>query len=158
MFYVLSLAICTSICTSFAQVYRAIRVILESSLESEILRTLRTPSLSDNETLKTLRTHSLMTLRLLRLCGLRVFGGMGLWHTSDLESFEVCDSYILQTSSLSDLETLIYFRLRVFQGPRLSVLSRLRVSGGCRLFVLLRLPNLSDFETLRTFRLRNYES
>ena len=38
-----------------AQVYRVIRVILESSLESEILRTLRTPSLSDNETLKTLR-------------------------------------------------------------------------------------------------------
>ena len=49
------------------QVYRVIRVILESSLECEILRTLRTPSLSDNETL--------------RLCGLRVFGRLGLWHT-----------------------------------------------------------------------------
>ena len=58
-----------------AQVYRVIRVILESSLESEILRTLRTPNLSDNETLKTLR--------------LRVFGSLGLWHTSDSESLRV---------------------------------------------------------------------
>ena len=60
---------------NFAQVYRVIRVNLESSLESEILRTLRTPSLSDNETLKTIR--------------LRVFGSLGLWHTSDSESLRV---------------------------------------------------------------------
>ena len=95
------------------------RVILESSLESEILKTLRTPSLSDNETLKTLKTQRLMTLRLLRLCGLRVFESLGLWHTSGLESFEVGDSEVLQTPSLSDLGTLTYFRLRVFRGPRL---------------------------------------
>ena len=60
---------------TIAQVYRIIRVILESSLESEILRTLRIPSLSDNETLKTLR--------------LRVFGCLGLWHTSDSEYLRV---------------------------------------------------------------------
>ena len=60
---------------NLSQVYRVIRVILESSLESEILRTLRTPSLSDNETLKALR--------------LRVFGSLGLWHTSDSQSLRV---------------------------------------------------------------------
>ena len=59
------------------------------------------------------------------------------------ESSRCTDSYILQTPSLSGSATLGTFRLRVFEG--------------CRLFVL------SDFEslgvqTLRTFRLRIFES
>ena len=50
---------------NLSQVFRVIRVMLESSLQSETLRTLSTPSLSDYETLGTLRTQSLMTLEIL---------------------------------------------------------------------------------------------
>ena len=131
--------------------YRVIRVILESSLESEIPRTLRTPSLSDNETLKTLRTQSLMTLRLLRLCGLGVFGSMGLWHTSDLESIEVWDSEVIQTSSLSNLETLSEsFGLRnfsYFQTPSLLGSETLPYFK-FRVFPIPRLDGTLDFESL----------
>ena len=102
--------------------YRVIRVILESSLESEILRTLRTPSLSDNETLKTLRTQILMSLKLFVL--------------SDYESLGVADSSYFKTPTLSDFETLRTFRLRIFGEYRLSVLLRLGVFWKLKLFVL----------------------
>ena len=85
--------------------YRVIRVILESSLESEILRTLRTPSLSDNENLKTLRTQRLMTRKLFVL--------------SDFESLGVADSSYFKTPSLSDFESLNLWGLQTLRTLRI---------------------------------------
>ena len=79
--------------------YRIIRVILESSLESEILRTLRTPSLSDNDS-KDFKTSSLRESGTLAYFRLRVFESLRLVVLSDFESLRVKDSPYFKTSSL----------------------------------------------------------
>ena len=77
-----------------------VRWYLPQMVLTEILRTLRTPSLSDNETLKTLRTQSLLNFETLRTLSHRVFRTLKLFVLSDFEFLGVADSPYIQTPSL----------------------------------------------------------
>lgn len=109
-----------------AQMLRVLRVILESSLGSETLRTLRAPSLSDPKPLRTLRTPSLDELETLRYFRDESFGASNSENFADSESLSGSDSedfpdseprlaVLFQTPSLSEVETVMYSRLFGFQ-------------------------------------------